>query len=475
MRQVLFRRVLLFVFIALFVLRTGSVRADDLPYDVVIAGEGPVGLFAAVKLKREVPSARVVIFEKRGEERAGRPNTPTYSPEALSELSRVGVGADKFTSLHERVFTKADGTIERVTVDPTARAEYKPFEQTVLLEKNHAATQGIGKTEESLRDIATKLGVEFHYDAEVTNASDGESGVTLTFADKDGPHTIRSKFSMLADGARGLGAKMAGTTAVGSVPMMAVVSSVPGKGTFEKFQFPDASAPDGYLTIIKIGSESGISVLAETPPAIDAMPKEQQQAWFHGMAKRVGVDPSTFIKDKEGKPIPVASFPANLSRGRSGEGHLFYIGDAAGTVPIITGSGVNKGILQVVDDVPVVAKLLKDPTANAHASTILATHHAREDKAQGELFNGFKERIGTHLRPVPAARPAAPKMGEAKPSLTVHQQTTTHAPEPHVPAPATQAVHLEQAPRVEPPTSVPPKMPLRPQAPSTQPAPAMHH
>jgi hypothetical protein len=189
--------------------------------------------------------------------------------------------------------------------------------------------------------------------------------------------------------------------------------------------------------------------------------------------KRVGIDPNTFKRDANGQAVPPAAFPANLSHGKSGEGRLFYVGDAAGTVPIITGSGVNKGIFQVVDDVGVIHKVLEDPNAHDHASSILAAHHAHEDQAQESLVEGFVKVIGPRLRPPSGALTVETHAAPVRPD------EPTHAPRPSLTPPprSAQALPSNLAAKV---IAVHPLLPAPPvhaelAAPPPQAAVSIHH
>ena len=391
-----------FIFFALCILTLApSARAaDGQTYDLAIAGEGPVGLFAAVKLKLLDPSAKVAIFEARPQDREGRPNTPTYGPEAFFELQEVGLTNDNFTQLRARIYVQPGEKPRRVDTDLSIVGHYEAYHPEVLLENRPTAparAQAVGITESDLRALARHLGVEFHDDSQVTAAKNILDGVELMVRGE----SVHAKFGILADGAHGLGSKLANTRAIGSIPMMAAVSNTVGDGVIEIRTVLDPSAPEGHVGVIRIGAKAGISVLAEIPPSMEDASDEAKINWFREQARRVDVDPRTFKRDVHGNVIPPKAFPAALSHGASGDGRLFFAGDASGTVPIITGSGVNKGILQARDDVEVIDQLLRDPDEREHAPAVLAAHHRREDLAQEQLVAGFARSLSVRLRPVP--------------------------------------------------------------------------
>jgi hypothetical protein len=387
--------VLVIFFLAMFISARKAAAGEA--YDLAISGEGRVGLFSAVKLKLSNPRARVAIFEKRPLDRGSRPGTRTYTQESIDEFRRLGVPSDKFMTIRERLVTRADGSSHKLQ-PPRKTSGYQPYDLSVLLE-GAVATDAAGSLEAELRARAIKLGVEIFYETEVIKADSVRGGVEFTVQSKEGSRVVRSHFGILADGTSGLGARLANTTVIGSIPLLAMETSVRGDGKYRVVESPDPSAPDGFTLATSMGSDSGTSLLAETPAWLETRSGEEKVNWFNGQAKRAGIDPKTFLVDAAGKAMMPWALSAVLSRGATGRGHLFFTGDSSGTIPVLINSGVNKGILQAASSLSVVSDLLNHPTSVEAEDIALATHHTRATQAQATLVFAIQKELRSRLRP----------------------------------------------------------------------------
>ena len=249
----------------------------------------------------------------------------------------------------------------------------------------------------------------------------------------DGPRVVRGRFELLADGANGVGARVAGTTVLGTVPLLKLESGARGYGSYKVQRVPEPSARQGFVALMSIASESGTSILAELPPALQDRTPEERGGWFFEQARRSGLDMQLFPRDAAGRLALPKSHTASLSRGHTGREHLFIVGDAAGALPLVMGSGVNKGILQAADAVSVMSDLLKHPESPSREDAKLFAHHTRANMAQDSLIFGLQRDMGSRLRP--PVRKAAP--------------TPVAAPEPVASAPARSSTkQASRAPQV---------------------------
>ena len=409
------RRLSLLLVVVAVLLLPRAVLAAPHEYDLVVSGEGRVGLFAALKLKNLVPRAKVAVFEKQQRESTLRPSARMYTQETLNELKKLDVSLFDFTAIRERLLVHEDGTAQKLGGPTRKEAAHHPYDLHGLLDSRAVATDTSGALERELRAKAQKLGVEIHYGAEVLKADSVSGGVELTVAGKDGPRVVRAHFGLLADGAHGVGARIAGTTVLGTVPLLTMESGEQGFGSFKVQRVPDPSARQGFVALMSIATDSGTSILAEVPPALQDRTLEERSGWFFEQARRAGFDAQLFPKDAAGRVALPKAHLASLSRGHTGRDHLFVVGDAAGALPLVMGSGINKGILQAVDAVSVMSDLLKHPEPLTREEARLFAHHTRANMAQDSLIYGLQRDMGSRLRPPRKAAPGPEPVASAPP------------------------------------------------------------
>ena len=373
---------LLFVLFAVFPAKSAlAAPSTDVRPDVVVVGEGPVGLSVAIQIKKSDPNAHVLLVEKRGLDRAGRVNTPTLLSGTLNYLDELGV----HTGPENPSFTYFTAR---------SRDRSEALDVSHLINGSAVATAPIGVIEAELRAVALKSGVEVRYETEVLDTVEHSQGVQLKL--KDGSH-IDARFAVLAGGKGSVGWSSASR---GGIPMVAGVSKVAGNGELSVYdvdaqgrRLPAGHAGEG-LTVTRIGARQGTALLLQVR---DGMPDAARTELYARVVDAAGLPKESFER--------TSAFTSELTVGSTGTKRVFSIGDHGMTVPTLTGAGVNRGFAEARDLGRVLGKIV----AEGGGATLSPRESAAIDGFHTSWKSG-REAFATHV-----AQTYASKMGPAPP------------------------------------------------------------
>jgi 2-polyprenyl-6-methoxyphenol hydroxylase-like FAD-dependent oxidoreductase len=162
-----------------------------IPSRALIAGAGPVGLAAALRLQQLGVAA--TVLERRAEpNRASRAST-FHSP-TLELFSELGV-LEEVRPLGHRVdaihyYSVTDGRF--AAFDLSLLAPHTPYPQRLHLEQTEFAAA-----------VARRLTEPVVFDADIVDVRQDASGVAATVRSADGERIERAQYLIAADGARG--------------------------------------------------------------------------------------------------------------------------------------------------------------------------------------------------------------------------------------------------------------------------------
>ncbi|WP_432159618.1 FAD-dependent oxidoreductase [Streptomyces sp. NRRL F-5630] len=177
-------------------------------FDVAVIGAGPTGLTLAIDLVRR--GVRVLLAERGTDLFAGSRGKGIQS-RTLEVLDDLGL-ASRFLAAGgpyppNRRWTAGTPGEEFRMVEEREATESEPYGGTLMLPQ--------WRTARLLRERLVELGGEVSYGHELTGLEQDAEGVTLRFAERTG--TVRARYAVGADGARGavrrlLGIGMTGGT-----------------------------------------------------------------------------------------------------------------------------------------------------------------------------------------------------------------------------------------------------------------------
>ena len=192
----------------------GAIERDSMEYDVVIAGAGPAGLAAAIRIKQMSEEVSVAVIEKGSEVGAHILSGVVFDPKALDELIpdwrddpsppfNTEVTDDKFIALGE-----------------AGSAELPTFAMPKFMHNHHCYVGSLAELCRWLAQKAEALGVEIYpgfpaaeyifEDGAVRGVITGDMGVARDGSQKDMHQPgmeLRAKYTLIGEGARGSLAK----------------------------------------------------------------------------------------------------------------------------------------------------------------------------------------------------------------------------------------------------------------------------
>ena len=188
----------------------GAIERDSMEYDVVIAGAGPAGLAAAIRIKQMSEEVSVAVIEKGSEVGAHILSGVVFDPKALDELIpdwrddpsppfNTEVTDDKFIALGE-----------------AGSAELPTFAMPKFMHNHHCYVGSLAELCRWLAQKAEALGVEIYpgfpaaeyifEDGAVRGVITGDMGVARDGSQKDMHQPgmeLRAKYTLIGEGARG--------------------------------------------------------------------------------------------------------------------------------------------------------------------------------------------------------------------------------------------------------------------------------
>ena len=296
--------------------------------DVIVVGAGPVGMLTALALAQT--GASVIVLEKEAHV-IESPRAAIYFPSTLVILEELGL----LEELNEIGFKNWTFGTHIPEFGYTSVVTQEPIEGIPYDYQLHAGQDAVARVAMA---HAQKLGVEVHFDHEVTAFEDGADGVTVTVASPAGQKTFAAKWLIAADGARSTVRRLAGIDFAGMTwPERFVATNV--RFDFGKLGYQQANFVCDPVNMAVIAQLDRDGLWRCTYMEDSALPLESYEDRIHERYE-------WFMQGDKDYEI-VSSSPYMLHQ-RAGEtlrkGHVVLVGDAAHATNPCGGLGLTSGV-----------------------------------------------------------------------------------------------------------------------------------
>ncbi|MER5810508.1 FAD-dependent monooxygenase [Streptomyces sp. NPDC002033] len=320
----------------------------DEPVDVLVAGAGPVGLTAAVELRRRGTGCRIVDRLPR---RLPYAKAVGIQPRTLELWDRMGLvrsALDAAAPLYGQL-AYSDGV-------ETARLEMRvppgiPYGFAALPQY---------ETERILEEFLARSGTAVERGTELVSFAQDADGVTCRLAGPHGEEEVRARYLVGCDGAhslvrKGLGLAFGGGAFADAYMLADVVLDwdLPYGYAVRSTHHDAAGRPDDVLVCIPLPGAGRYRVSMPAPPELSS-PSAGPDGVAHGLegGPRPELPHVQAVLDRL-SPRPVTASGLRWSSvfrishrivDRYGEGRVFVAGDAAHIHPPTGAQGMNTGI-----------------------------------------------------------------------------------------------------------------------------------
>lgn len=318
------------------------------PADVLVAGAGPVGLTAAVELRRRGVACRIV---DRLPERLPYAKAVGIQPRTLELWDRMGLvraALDAAVPLYGQL-VYSDG-VERARLD-MAVPDGIPYGFAALPQY---------ETERILEEFLARFGTRVERGTELVSVAQDDGGVTCRLAGAGGEEEVRARFLVGCDGAHSLVRKGLGLSFEGGafpeeymLADAAVDWDLPYGYTVRAMHHDGDGKVDDLLVCIPLPGENRYRLSMLVPPELSS-PSASADGVAHGLegGRRPELRHVQAVLDRL-SPRPVTASDLRWSSifrishrivDRYGDGRVFVAGDAAHIHPPTGAQGMNTGI-----------------------------------------------------------------------------------------------------------------------------------
>jgi 2-polyprenyl-6-methoxyphenol hydroxylase-like FAD-dependent oxidoreductase len=315
--------------------------------EVLVAGAGTVGLFTALFLARH--GVRVVAVD-RHDAPLVHPRAMGIGPRTVELLREAGLAA----AVDEACMDMSGSDLQMFATPTLADADLPALAAAApprLAEFDRLTPQTLRGTcpqsrlDMVLLDAARAHGADVRFGTELRAFQQDDDGVIATLHDGAGPRTVRARYLVAADGARGtvresLGIGRSGPGALGlpliSVLFRADLGALTRGVTFTMCDITTPLAPGGLLPVD--GDREWIYHTRYDPAA------GQTAAGFTPARCRDLIKTAVGLPGLDPEPVSILPWQVTAAvADRFRAGRVFLAGDAAHVVPPVGAFGMNTG------------------------------------------------------------------------------------------------------------------------------------
>jgi menaquinone-9 beta-reductase len=300
--------------------------------DVAVVGAGPAGTAAAIRLARAGVDVTVVDRARFPRDKICGDGLTTGALRRLEELGLDPAAVGTWRPVDDCVVRGPSGTTVRFPL-PRGSGTF-------------AAVATRRDLDAALVDLARKEGAEVLEGRPVSAATEDPDGVTLHLGGDDGPHRLRARWVIGADGMwsplrKHLGAEEPGYRGEWHA-FRQYVSGVTGSARDELFVSFDADVLPGYFWAFPLpGGRANIGFGIQRGGKVAV--GDMKAAWADLLQRhhvQAALGPSV-IGDE---PVRAWPIPARVDRVRPATARTLFVGDAVAACDTMTGEGIGQAL-----------------------------------------------------------------------------------------------------------------------------------